>query len=277
MKKFSKLLALLLAACMALALAACGEAPAAESEEPAAVSEEPAAESGAPAEAAEVAPLTVGLLGTAVKPVGVLVADALGYFAEEGVETDFEKVSSMNDAYMAVSTATSTSTSSPARLPPPLSPRAPPRCACSAATVGEGSEIMAAAGTPEITGLEDLLGKTIACQMPETGQMVLKNYIMEQGYTFGAPGEGADITFVYVNDAIPAIEGCVKGEYDYCITNSCLGYYAGQYGAALVGTVKQFVDPYPCCRQTVTRPPMRTISRPWCALRSPTCAAMSTT
>ena len=96
----------------------------------------------------------------------------------------------------------------------------------------------------------DLLGKTIACQMPETGQMVLKNYIMEQGYTFGAPGEGADITFVYVNDAIPAIEGCVKGEYDYCITNSCLGYYAGQYGAALVGTVKQFVDPYPCCRQT---------------------------
>ena len=29
MKKFSKLLALLLAACMALALAACGEAPAA--------------------------------------------------------------------------------------------------------------------------------------------------------------------------------------------------------------------------------------------------------
>lgn len=80
--------------------------------------------------------------------------------------------------------------------------------------------------------------------------MVLKNYIMEQGYTFGAPGEGADITFVYVNDAIPAIEGCVKGEYDYCITNSCLGYYADQYGAALVGTVKQFVDPYPCCRQT---------------------------
>lgn len=80
MKKFSKFLALLLAACMALALAACGEAPAAESEEPAAVSEEPAAESGAPAEDAEVAPLTVGLLGTAVKPVGVLVGDALGYF-----------------------------------------------------------------------------------------------------------------------------------------------------------------------------------------------------
>lgn len=250
MKKFSKLLALLLAACMALALAACGEAPAAESEEPAAVSEEPAAESGAPAEDAEVAPLTVGLLGTAVKPVGVLVGDALGYFDEEGVEIDFEKVSSMNDAYMAVSTGDLDVYLFSSTAAATFIAQGTTTLRVFGGTVGEGSEIMAAAGTPEITGLEDLLGKTIACQMPETGQMVLKNYIMEQGYTFGAPGEGADITFVYVNDAIPAIEGCVKGEYDYCITNSCLGYYADQYGAALVGTVKQFVDPYPCCRQT---------------------------
>ena len=110
---------------------------------------------------------------------------------------------------------------------------------------------MAKAGTPEITGIEDFVGKTIACQMPETGQMVLKNYIMEQGYTFGAPGEGADISFVYVNDAIPAIEGCVKGEY---------GLLHHQFLPRLLhrpvrarpssSTVKQFVDPYPCCRQT---------------------------
>lgn len=89
--------------------------------------------------------------------------------------------------------------------------------------------------------------------MPETGQMVLKNYLLEQGYTIGAPGEGADVTFVYVNDGNTAVEGCTKGEYDYCITNSCLGYYAENFGAELVGSVKQFVETYPCCRQTCSQ------------------------
>lgn len=44
------------------------------------------------------------MLGTSIKPVGVLVADAKGYFDEEGVSINFEKVSGMNDAYTAVST-----------------------------------------------------------------------------------------------------------------------------------------------------------------------------
>ena len=85
------------------------------------------------------------------------------------------------------------------------------------------------------------------------GQMVLTNYLLEQGYTIGAPGEGADVTFVYVNDGNTAVEGCTKGEYDYCITNSCLGYYAENFGAELVGSVKQFVETYPCCRQTCSQ------------------------
>lgn len=46
--------------------------------------------------------LKVGLLGTSVKPVGVLVANENGYFEEEGVDVEFETVSSMNDAYLAV-------------------------------------------------------------------------------------------------------------------------------------------------------------------------------
>ena len=47
--------------------------------------------------------LKVGLLGRSIKPVGVLVAQALGYFEEEGINVEFETVSSMNDAYLAVS------------------------------------------------------------------------------------------------------------------------------------------------------------------------------
>ena len=232
---------------MALVMTGCGstrqEAPQSGSA-PAPVEQE---------ESKEVVTLKVGLLGTSIKPVGVLVADALGYFEEEGVDVQFEKVSSMNDAYMAVSTGDLDVYLFSSTAAATFITQGTTTLRVFGGTAAEGSEIMAAAGTPAITGVEDLLGKTIACQMPETGQMVLKNYLLEQGYTIGAPGEGADVSFVYVNDGSTAVEGCVKGEYDYCITNSCLGYYAEKFGAALVGSVKQFVETYPCCRQTCSQ------------------------
>ena len=194
--------------------------------------------------------LNVGLMGKSVKPVGTIVAYELGYFEEEGINVVFQSVSGMNDAYLAVargeldvylfsSTAAAT-----------FIAQGTTTLRVFGGTAAEGSEIMAAKGILPLTSADDLIGKTVAVQMPETGQMVLKNYLLENGYTIGAPGEDAQITFVYVNDGNTSIEGCVKGEYDYSITNSCLGYYADSFGAELIGTVKQFVDPYPCCRQT---------------------------
>lgn len=251
-----KLVSIIILVCMlsALALTGCGSAqsPAADSQP---------ADAAAPAETAAAAaetpkePVTlkVGLLGKSVKPVGVLVADAMGYFDEEGVKVEFEKVSSMNDAYMEVSTGDLDVYLFSSTAAATFISQGTTTLRVFGGTAAEGSEIIAAKGTPHITGVDDLLGKTIACQMPETGQMVLKNYLLEQGYTIGAPGEGADVTFVYVNDGNTAVEGCTKGEYDYCITNSCLGYYAENFGAELVGSVKQFVETYPCCRQTCSQ------------------------
>lgn len=198
-----------------------------------------------------VSTLDVGLLGTSIKPVGVLVAKAKGYFQEEGVNINFEKVSSMNDAYTAVSTGDLdvylfSSTTAAAFISQGVT-----TLRVFGGTAGEGAEIMAAKGRGlVIDSADDLVGLTIACQMPETGQMVLKDYLLRQGMTIGAPGENTDVTFVYVNDSTTAIEGCVKGEYDLCITNSCLGYYADSYGTELIATVSDFVNPYPCCRQT---------------------------
>ena len=251
-----KLVSIIILVCMlsALALTGCGsaQAPAADSQP---------ADTAAPVETAAAAaetpkePVTlkVGLLGKSVKPVGVLVADAMGYFYEEGVKVEFEKVSSMNDAYMAVSTGDLDVYLFSSTAAATFISQGTTTLRVFGGTAAEGSEIIAAKGTPHITGVDDLLGKTIACQMPETGQMVLKNYLLEQGYTIGAPGESADVTFVYVNDGNTAVEGCTKGEYDYCITNSCLGYYAESFGAELVGSVKQFVETYPCCRQTCSQ------------------------
>lgn len=195
--------------------------------------------------------LDVGLLGNSIKPVGVLVADALGYFEEEGVAVNFEKVSSMNDAYLSVSTGDLdvylfSSTAAAAFIT-----QGTTTLRVFGGTVAEGSEIMAVKGRGyDIQSAEDLVGLTIACQMPETGQMVLKNYLLDNGYTIGAPGDGAEVSFVYAADSNTAIEGCVKGEYDLCITNACLGYYAEDYGVEVVAAVKDFVETYPCCRQT---------------------------
>ena len=251
-----KLVSIIILVCMlsALVLTGCGSAqtPAADSQpaDAAAPAETEAAAAETPKEPVT---LKVGLLGKSVKPVGVLVADAMGYFDEEGVKVEFEKVSSMNDAYMAVSTGDLDVYLFSSTAAATFISQGTTTLRVFGGTAAEGSEIIAAKGTPHITGVDDLLGKTIACQMPETGQMVLKNYLLEQGYTIGAPGEGADVTFVYVNDGNTAVEGCTKGEYDYCITNSCLGYYAENFGAELVGSVKQFVEIYPCCRQTCSQ------------------------
>lgn len=248
----------ILAAALALVmLSGCGayeeDQAAGETETPEVQSQTAEPEEQTPEEPKDLAPLKVGLLGTSIKPVGVLVADALGYFQEEGLEVQFEKVSSMNDAYMAVSTGDLDVYLFSSTAAATFISQGTTTLRVFGGTAAEGSEIMAAAGTHDITDAEDLIGKVIACQMPETGQMVLKNYLLEQGYTIGAPGERADVTFVYVNDGNTAVEGCVKGEYDYCITNSCLGYYAEKFGAALVGSVKQFVETYPCCRQTCSQ------------------------
>ncbi|MBQ3275802.1 MAG: hypothetical protein IJH47_01930 [Oscillospiraceae bacterium] len=58
------------------------------------------------------------------------------------------------------------------------------------------------------------------------------------------------MTFVYFSDTNAAIEGCKKGEYDCCITNSVMGFYAEQMGVRVEAAVKDFVPAYPCCRQT---------------------------
>ena len=214
--------------------------------------QEEAQESAVPQEA--VVTLDVGLLGNSVKPVGVLVADAMGYFDEEGVAVHFEKVSSMNDAYLAVSTGDLDVYLFSSTAAATFITQGTTTLRVFGGTVAEGSEIMAGAGKGyEIQSAEDLVGLTIACQMPETGQMVLKNFLLENGYTIEAPGEGADVSFVYVSDSTTAIEGCVKGEYDLCITNACLGYYAEDYGAEVVAAVKDFVETYPCCRQTCSQ------------------------
>lgn len=195
--------------------------------------------------------LDVGLMGTSTKPVGVLVADALGYFEEEGVNINFQKVSSMNDAYLAVSTGDLDVYLFSSTAAATFISQGTTSLRVFGGTAGEGSEIMAAKDSGiTLESAEDFIGLTVGCFMAETGQMVLKNYLMEQGITIGGPKDDADVTFVYYSDTSSGIEACKNGEYDIVLTNASLGYYAEQFGVDVVAEVADFVPVYPCCRQT---------------------------
>lgn len=247
MKKFWALL-LVVALTLAL-LAGCG-APAAdngsESEEPTGT-----AQTDTDNGSEEMATLKVGLLGTSTKPVGVLVADAMGYFEEEGLDVQFEKVSSMNDAYLAVSTGDLDVYLFSSTAAATFISQGTTNLRVFGGTAGEGSEIMAPAGsTLSLQSAQDFVGLKVGCFMAETGQMVLKNYLKEQNLTIGQIGEEVDVQFGYYSDTNGGIEACKNGEYDIVLTNSSMGYYAENLGVDVVARVSDFVEVYPCCRQT---------------------------
>lgn len=198
--------------------------------------------------------LDVGMMGTSVKPVGVIVADALGYFKQEGVDINFEKVSTMNDAYLAVSTGdldvylfSSTAAAS-------FISQGTTTLRVFGGTAAEGSEIMAKKDSGiSLKSAKDFIGLRVGCFMAETGQMVLKNYLLENGITIGADGEDADVTFIYYSDTSSGIEAVKNSDYDIVLTNSSLGYYADKFGVDVIANVSDFVPVYPCCRQTCNK------------------------
>ena len=199
----------------------------------------------------EVKTLKVGMMGTSIKPVCVLVADANGYFDEEGVNVEFEKVSSMNDAYLATSTGDLDVYLFSSTAAATFISQGTTTLRVFGGTVSEGSEIMAKAGSNyKLESAEDFKGLKIGCFMAETGQMVLKNWLMSEGVTIGGEGDNADVTFIYYSDDASGIEAVKNGTYDLVLTNSAKGYYAEDFGVDVVALVSDFVPIYPCCRQT---------------------------
>ena len=262
-----KLLSVILAGVMvfgcAAALAACGSSSdtSAETQPAAADAAADTAETAGAADDATVAEepagaadghLDVGVMGTAIKPVGVIVAEALGYFEEEGVDVELQRVASMNDAFTAVATGDLDVYLLSSTAAATFISQGTDSIRVMGGTAAEGSEIMAAAGSDiTLNSPEDFRGLRISCFMAETGQMVLKNWLIENGLTIGDEDSGADVIFVYAADEATQIQGVVDGEFDLTITNSVKGYYADDFGVEVVALVKDFVDPYPCCRQTV--------------------------
>lgn len=190
--------------------------------------------------------LKVGMIGTDIKTACIIMAKELGYFDDENLDVQFEKVNSLPDGLTAVSMDKLDI------LPYGVIP------SCSfisqgtdvvifGGTISEGSEGVTK-GETKYTKLEDFRGKKIGCFRMETGHMVLKGLLREAGMKIGK-----DVEFIYLDSQQSIVEGVKKGEVDIGMVNSGFGYVAEQGGLNVAFQVGDFEADFPCCRQTASR------------------------
>lgn len=201
-----------------------------------------------PEQEAQAETLKVGMAGTDIKAVCVILAQELGLYREEGVNVEFEKVSNLNDGVTALSQG---------KLDV-----LPFGFVSTATFVSQGTDVVVMGGTvsegcqalvkPEnkdmIRDIKDFKGKTVAYVRPETGQMVMKNQMVKAGLDLEK-----DVKFV-VMDGFPAVgEAVSKGEADIGFVNSNFGYVAKQTGLEIAFDAADYVPDTVCCRETASR------------------------
>lgn len=250
MMKMKKMTSFLLAAVTASALlfAGCSGKTGNEQQD---ISSGAQTETSAPAEAAQdetVETLKVAMLGKDIKTACVILAQRLGYFEEEGVNVEFEQVSSLPEALTAVSKG---------QLDV-LPYGAIPSCSFISqgtdvvifgGTISEGSEaITLPEHAQDYTTAEDFRGKKIGCFRMETGHMVMKGYLREAGLDLNE-----DVEFIYLDSQASIMEAVSKGEVDLGFVNSGYGYICKQGGLSVAFQAGDFVEDFPCCRQTTSR------------------------
>lgn len=190
----------------------------------------------------ETVTLKVGMLGKDIKTACIILASELGYFEDENLDVQFEKVNSLPDGLTAVSMDKLDI------LPYGVIP--------SCSFISQGTDVVIFGGTisegsegitkdeESYTELSQFAGKKIACFRMETGHMVLKGLLREAG---------VDAEFVYMDSQQSIVEAVKKGEADIGMVNSGFGYVAEQGGAHVAFQVGDFESDFPCCRQTASR------------------------
>ena len=185
--------------------------------------------------------IKVGMVGVDIKTAAIIVAESYGYFDEEGVEVEFEKISNLAEGLTAVDMGKLDI------LPFGVIP--------SATFVGQGSDVVVFGGTISegseiITKAEDedFVGKKMGAYRMETGHMILKGYLREAGYELDK-----DYSLIYLDSMASIVEAIKKGELDLGFVNSGYGYIAEKSGLGIAAHVGDFVSDFPCCRQTTSR------------------------
>ena len=219
--------------------------------------EEPAAEEGAQQAgydntlSEDVEDLNLVVLGKDIKIACVIVAMQKGYYEEEKLNVATQTVSGgFPEAMPALSNGTADV----------LPFGSIPTCTY----VGQGDDLVIFGGTvlngSECVTLtenkdlyhepEDFRGKKIGCFRMETGHMVTKSWLRENGIV-----DGEDVEFVLLENSAAEVAAVENGELDMCFVNSGYGYVAEQGGKCSVAfRPNELIGrEFPCCRQSTNR------------------------
>lgn len=128
-------------------------------------------------------------------------------------------------------------------------------------TVTDGSEcITLIENKDKYKKPEDFKGKKIACFRMETGHMVTKSWLRENGLKIGNSPESvdkgeADVAFILLENSQAEVAAVENGEVDMCFVNSGYGARAIQGGKCAVAFQPQDLigHDFPCCRQSTNR------------------------
>ena len=219
-----------------------------ESEEAPAGEEAPAADIAINDEVEE---LNLVVLGKDIKIPAIILAQAFGYYEEEKLTVNTQTVSGgFPEAMPALSNGSADV----------LPFGSIPTCTY----VGQGDDLVIFGGTvtngSECVTLkenadlyheaEDFRGKRIGCFRMETGHMMIKSWLRENGIV-----DGEDVEFILLESSAAEVAAVENGELDMCFVNSGYGYVAEQGGACAVAFHPNDMigHEFPCCRQSTNR------------------------
>ncbi len=129
-------------------------------------------------------------------------------------------------------------------------------------TVTDGSEcITLTENKDKYKKAEDFKGKKIACFRMETGHMVTKSWLRQQGLKIGDKPEQvdsgeADVAFILLENSAAEAAAVENGEVDMCFLNSGGGYQFAYNNPKLAVAFRPnelIGKEFPCCRQTTNR------------------------
>lgn len=122
-------------------------------------------------------------------------------------------------------------------------------------TVAQGSECLTLKKNKDkYKNPEDFKGANIGCFRMETGHMVIKSWLRENGLNVDQDDPNKDVTFTYLESAQAEASAVEKGAVDMCFVNSGYGYVAQQTDKVVVAfRPGDIVPDFPCCRQSTNR------------------------
>lgn len=173
------------------------------------------------------------------------IAEAQGYLADEGIEVEVSVFSSSDDAFSALfSDKVDVLSNNGTNLPLTHIASGQDLTIYAGYMITGCMPIIAAAGT-EWSGVEDLVGKTIACSGNE---FAVFGPLYELGYTMD------DVTTIVLSNHADRVEAVRSGEADYAICGTSQNYNISQIDEVEVMCYCSDITPdYSCCRVDSTQ------------------------